>query len=71
MYSNRFYEADVSQNVSKHMECIWGLLSLDGLGSPRNIGQSDTSSAGGWGSKKQNLQKVRSSVRFKAQEIQE
>lgn len=60
MYSNRFYEAAVSQSVPKHVECTWGSLSLDGLGSPHNIGQPDTTSAEGWGLKKQNLQKVRS-----------
>lgn len=71
MYSNRFYEAAMSQNISKHVEHTWGLLSLDGLGWPHNTGQHDTPSAGGWSSKKQNLQKVRSSVRFRAQEIKE
>lgn len=71
MYSNIFYEAAMSQNASKHVECIWGSLNLDGLRSPHNIGQPDTRSAGHWGSKKQNLQKERPSVRFRAQKIQE
>jgi len=59
IYSNSFYEAAMSQNVSKHAECIWGSLRLDGLGSPHNTRAWHILC---WGSKKQNLQKVRWSV---------
>lgn len=68
MYSNRFYEAAVSQSVPKHVECTWGSLSLDGLGSPHNIGQPDTTSAEEWGLKKQSPE---NKIKFRAQEIQE
>lgn len=44
------------------MECTWRLSSLDGLGSPQNVGQPNMSSTGDKPSKKQNLSKKQDQV---------